>query len=104
MIPSGLPWIAALVLFMSLTGMAQERFVGGHVGVGFPLVTHDGGNVTTLGDDFRASLRVAITVSGSGRMYFDLEFVPSVVDRPRQVNLTLNPGILWRLGHGFAAG
>jgi hypothetical protein len=37
-------------------------------------------------------------------MYFDLEFVPAVVDKPRQVNLTVNPGLLWRLGHGFAAG
>ena len=36
-------------------------------------------------------------------MYFDLEF-PAVVDKPRQVNLTVNPGLLWRLGHGFAAG
>jgi hypothetical protein len=35
-------------------------------------------------------------------MYFHLEFVPLIVDRPREVKLTVNPGILWRLGHGFA--
>jgi len=50
------------------------------------------------------SLPVAITVSGPGRLYFDLEFVPTVVDRPRDVTLTVNPGFLWRLGRGFAAG
>ena len=49
-------------------------------------------------------LPLAITVSGPGRMYFDLEFVPTVVDRPRDITLTVNPGFLWRLGHGFAAG
>jgi len=37
------------------------------------------------------SLPVAITVSGPGRLYFDLEFVPTVVDRPRDVTLTVNP-------------
>jgi hypothetical protein len=109
MIPTSKPRIPTLILLLSLAGQmplarAEEKSVGGHVGFGFPLVTRVGGDVTTLGDSFQMSLPVAITVSGSGRMYFDLEFVPSVVDRPRQVNLTVNPGILWRLGHGFAAG
>ena len=99
----------ALILLFLLTGQAQwgraqEKVVGGHVGVGFPIVTHAGGDVTTLGDDFQISLPVAITVSGHGRMYFDLEFVPAIVNSPREVNLTVNPGILWKLGHGFAAG
>jgi hypothetical protein len=37
-------------------------------------------------------------------MYFDLELVPIVVDKPREVQLVVNPGLLWRFGHGFAAG
>ena len=37
-------------------------------------------------------------------MYFDLEFVPIFVDQPREIQLVVNPGFLWRLGHGFAAG
>jgi hypothetical protein len=37
-------------------------------------------------------------------MYFDLELVPIVVDKPREIQLVVNPGILWRFGHGFAAG
>jgi hypothetical protein len=97
-----------LVLLISLAGTgpvrAQERSVGGHFGVGFPLVTRNGSEVTTLGDFFQISVPVAITVSGPGRMYFDLEFVPLIVDKPRDVRLTVNPGLLWRLGHGFAAG
>ena len=102
-------WPAVSILVLSFasqapTARAQERFVGGHAGFGFPLVTHDGGKVTTLGDYFQMSLPVGISVSGTGRMFFDLEFVPLVVDRPRDIRLTVNPGILWKLGHGFAAG
>ena len=97
------------MLLLAITGQpplayAQDKSLGGHVGLGFPLVTDTGGHVTTLGDFFQMSLPVGITVRGSGRMYFDLEFVPLVVDKPRHVNLTVNPGILWKLGHGFAAG
>jgi hypothetical protein len=83
---------------------AGEKNVGGHIGFGFPLVTTDGGTVTTLGDTFQMGLPIGITVTGPGRLFFDLELVPLVVDRPRQVKLTVNPGILWRLGHGFSAG
>jgi hypothetical protein len=101
--------IPMLILLLSTTWQttpahAEDKVVGGHVGFGFPLVTHAGGDVTTIADDFRMSLPVAITVSGPGRMYFDLEFVPTVVDKPRDITLTVNPGLLWRLGHGFAAG
>ncbi|HWB86581.1 MAG TPA: hypothetical protein VG675_20730 [Bryobacteraceae bacterium] len=108
-IPPGIPRIPALILLLLLAGQAplaraQEKTVGGHLGFGFPLVTTAGGDVTTLADSFQMSLPVAITVSGSGRMYFDLEFVPLIVDSPREVRLTVNPGILWRLGHGFAVG
>ena len=99
----------AVLLFSTLTAQAtlaraEEKSVGGHVGFGFPLVTRTGDDVTTLGDYFQMGLPIGITVTGSGRLYFDLEFVPLVVDKPRQVSLTVNPGILWRLGHGFAAG
>ena len=101
-----MPAAGLLLLLVGLEppARAQEKTVGGHVGVGFPLVTYGGGDVTTLGDTFQASLPVAITVNGPGRMYFDLEFVPLVVDSPRDVRLTVNPGFLWRLDHGFAAG
>ena len=103
-------WLSMLALLLSFCGpqrlvYAQEKTtVGGHVGFGFHLVTKDGGNVSSLADNFQMSLPVAITVNGPGRMYFDLEFVPIVVDKPREIQLVVNPGFLWRLGHGFAAG
>ena len=95
-----------LMLMASHTQLfgADDKTVGGHVGFGFPLVTKDGGNVSSLADNFAMSLPVAITVNGPGRMYFDLELVPIVVDRPREIQFVLNPGFLWRVGHGIAVG
>jgi hypothetical protein len=83
---------------------AEDKNVGGHVGFGSPLVTKDGDNVSSLADNFQMGLPIAITVNGPGRMYFDLELVPVVVDKPREIQLVVNPGFLWQLGHGFAAG
>jgi hypothetical protein len=107
--PVRAPCIPSLVLLLSLAvqmplARAQEKTVGGHVGFGFPLVTKDGGNVSSLADNFAMSLPVAITVNGPGRMYFDLELVPIVVDHPREIQFVLNPGFLWRVGHGIAVG
>ena len=104
-----LPRIPVMLLLFAIAwqmpiAWAEDKNVGGHVGFGFPLVTKDGGNVSSLADNFQMGLPVAITVNGPGRMYFDLEFVPVVVDKPREIQLVVNPGFLWRLGHGFAAG
>ena len=99
-----LTWSTLLALSIPLFGGDGDKYVGGHVGFGFPLVTKDGGNVSTLADNFQMGLPVAITVNGPGRMYFDLELVPVIVDKPREIQLVVNPGFLWRFGHGFAAG
>jgi hypothetical protein len=103
-----LSWSPILILLVLLAPVplsgADDKYVGGHVGFGFPLVTKDGGNVSSLADNFYMGLPVAITVNGPGRMYFDLEFVPYVVDKPREIQLVINPGFLWRVGHGFAVG
>jgi len=34
-------------------------------------------------------------------MAFDLELVPSVQNSPRKVSLTVHPGVVWGVGHGF---
>jgi hypothetical protein len=109
--PAGLSWSAIVILLMLMASPillsgsgADDKEVGGHVGFGFPLVTKDGDNVSSLADNFYMGLPIAITVNGPGRMYFDLELVPIIVDKPREIQLVVNPGFLWRLGHGFAAG
>jgi hypothetical protein len=72
---SGILRIPVVILLLSLAwqaplARAQDKSVGGHVGFGFPLVTHAGGDVTTIADVFRMSLPIAITVSGPAQDVF----------------------------------
>ena len=85
-------------------GPAAAQTLGGHMGVVFPLVTHAGGETTNLADNLNFGFPVGITVKGSGRTAFDMEFVPTIQDSPRHVGLTLHPGMLWGLGKGFTFG
>jgi hypothetical protein len=106
--------VAAMVSVMMCTlriGEAQPGAsepggdrLGGHIGFVLPLVTHAGGQTTTLDENFGIGFPVGITVKSSGRTSFDFEFVPFIQDTPRKVSLTVHPGLLYGLGHGFTAG
>jgi hypothetical protein len=99
-------WIVA-GLFAAVTVIEQpyravaQNTVGGHFGVAFPLVTRADGKTTNLGDNFTTAFPMGITIKRQGaRMAFDLELVPAIQDSPRQVNLTIHPGLIWNLkGH-----
>jgi hypothetical protein len=80
--------------------------LGGHIGVLFPLVTHSGGQtINNLADQLAVGFPVGITVKGSGRTAFDLEFVPQYNSTgPRLTTLTIHPGLIYSLGHGYAVG
>jgi hypothetical protein len=86
---------------------AQEGpTLGGHMGFVLPLVTHSGGQtINNTADQFSIGFPVGITVKGKGRTAFDLELVPFInTARPRTNSLTIHPGLIWSLGHGFGAG
>jgi hypothetical protein len=105
-------WITLAVLATTLAGrvaLAQTQdgiTIGGHIGFVLPLVTHVGGQtINDTADQFSIGFPVGITVKGSGRMAFDLELVPSInTAPPRQTTLTVHPGLVWNLGHGWGAG
>jgi hypothetical protein len=79
--------------------------LGGHIGFLLPLVTHSGGQTTSLGDAPAVGFPTGITVKGSGPMAFDFEFVPQYnATGARQTTLTLHPGLIFGLGHGWAVG
>jgi hypothetical protein len=88
----------------AVSGASAQDRLGGHVGFVLPLVTHAGGQTTTLGDNYSMGFPMGITVKGSGRLAFDMEFVPSVQNSPRQVSLTVHPGLVAGVGHGFSVG
>jgi hypothetical protein len=79
--------------------------LGGHIGFVLPLVTQSGGQTTSLGDQPAVGFPVGITVKGSGRTAFDLEFVPQYnATGQRLTTLTIHPGLIYSLGHGYAVG
>jgi hypothetical protein len=79
--------------------------LGGHIGFVLPLVTHSGGQTTSLADQPAVGFPVGITVKGSGRTAFDLEFVPQYnATGQRLTTLTIHPGLIYSLGHGYAVG
>jgi hypothetical protein len=79
--------------------------LGGHIGFVLPLVTHSGGQTTSLADQPAVGFPMGITVKGSGRTAFDLEFVPQYnATGQRLTTLTIHPGLIYSLGHGYAVG
>jgi hypothetical protein len=114
-------WIILAVVATTLMGSAplartqegsapqtQEQkgpTLGGHIGFLLPLVTHSGGQTTSLADAPAVGFPVGITVKGSGRTAFDLEFVPQYnATGQRLTTLTIHPGLIYGLGHNWAVG
>src|SRR6516164_3645031 len=89
-----------LMLCTARNGEAEDT-LGGHIGFVLPLVTHAGGQTTNLADNFGIGFPVGITVKGSGRLAFDLKFVPFIQNSPRKTTVTVHPGLLYGIGHGF---
>ena len=100
-------WLAAAVGAALMFGIAlpiQAQAVGGHMGFVLPVVTRAGGQTTNLADNFSIGFPIGITIKSKGRGAFDMEFVPSIQDSPRQVSLTFHPGGVWSVGHDIGVG
>jgi hypothetical protein len=89
---------------LAFASVAAGQTIGGHIGFVLPLVTRADGQTTTLGDSFSIGFPTGVTVKGSGRLAFDMELVPSVQNTPRSVTLTVHPGFVESVGHGFGVG
>jgi hypothetical protein len=96
--------VAATFLVGSTAIAGAQTPIGGHIGFVLPLVTRVGGQTTNLGDNFSIGFPVGITIKGKGRMAFDMELVSSIQNKPRVVALTVHPGVVWGVGHGFGVG
>jgi hypothetical protein len=95
--------MVAIALTVPARAAAQDR-VGGHFGAVFPLVSHAGGETTTIGDDFTIGFPMGVTVKLTGGWAFDLELVPVIQNDPLFVSLTVHPGVIRSLSGGYAAG
>jgi len=94
--------VAMSALFASPASAADT--IGGHFGAVIPLVSRDNGTTTTVSDDFSAGFPMGVTVKRDGGWAFDLELVPVVQNKPLFVSLTVHPGVVKSLAHGYAAG
>lgn len=95
----------ALVLLAGAVPMARaQNNIGGHIGFVIPWVTRTGDHTTSIADSFAIGFPIGITFKGKGRMNLDLEMVPSVQGHPRDVSLTVDPGLVWGLDHGVGVG
>src|SRR6185503_5511372 len=104
-------YFSLLLRFILLLGVlavpgraAAQNRIGGHFGAVFPLVTHADGETVTIGDDFKVGFPMGVTVKTSDKWAFDLELVPVIQNDPLFVSLTVHPGIIRALSHGYAAG
>lgn len=95
--------ILVLTAAMPAAAAAQDR-VGGHFGFVIPLVTRANDTTTTVSDDFVIGFPTGITLNTSDRLAFDLELVPVIQNEPLHVDLTVHPGVIFRLADRFSAG
>ena len=85
-----------------------QTTVGGHIGVGIPWVTWAGGpngETTDISKSYSINVPFGVTVQGQGPVFVDFEFVPGVNQGPlHNTSLTVDPGVLFKLGHEFTFG
>ena len=96
--------VLAVPLWLSIVPAAKAQSIGGHIGFVLPLVTHAAGDTTNIADNFSIGFPFGVTFKSKGPMALDFEFVPAIQDSPRHTGLTVHPGAIYALGHGFAAG
>jgi hypothetical protein len=96
--------LAVIALFSSAAVVKAQVTVGGHVGFVIPWVTHAGGATTTIADRFQIGFPIGVTFKGQGPLALDLEMIPSIAASPQTVSLTIDPGVVYGLSHGFGLG
>jgi len=106
----GLRFLVITVALQVAAGAAAhgQTTVGGHVGIGIPWVTWDSppnGQTTDISKSYSINVPFGVTVKGQGPVFVDFEFVPGVNQGPpHNTSLTVDPGVLFKLGHGFTFG
>lgn len=96
------------VLTLFVAGSAPlakaQTTVGGHIGGLVPWITWAGGQNTTVFDSWKFGVPFGVTVKGEGPVFVDFEFIPTVSEVPHETTLTVDPGVLFRVGRGFTLG
>ena len=93
--------VAGVVLWTS-NAAAQERSVGGHVGVAFPLVWRSEDKTTTLAEEFAISVPVGVILRRNTGLPIDIGIAPTLLHDGR-VNVSVSASAVRGIGRGFSA-
>lgn len=97
-----------LLVVSTFSVSAQEHFpkLAGHVGIVHPLLTISDGNTTgNFGNSYSVGFPLSINIWKTEKVGFSFEIIPAIRSENgshKMNNLTLHPGILYRLGKGYA--
>jgi hypothetical protein len=103
---------AAILAALCIVGIAvpsaawadPPKRIGGHVGFVIPLVSHSGGQTTTVADNFVIGFPTGFGLKKFGRAAIDMEVVPVLQNQPRHMSLELHPGVVFGVSPNVAAG
>ncbi|HLJ30554.1 MAG TPA: hypothetical protein VKY85_27870 [Candidatus Angelobacter sp.] len=96
---------AGAIFALNLTAVAKAQDnIGGHIGFVIPWATHADGQTTTIFDNYTFGFPIGVTFKGTEHMNIDLEMIPFISQKPKQVTLTVDPGIVWSVSHGVGVG
>jgi hypothetical protein len=97
--------MAVGLLVVPMHSLYAQATVGGHLGFLVPWVTWEGGQTNTVFDSYSFGMPFGINVGAQGhRMSVDFEFIPTVSQSPHETTLTVDPGVLYKLDHGYTVG
>jgi hypothetical protein len=96
--------MAIALLVVSPQSLHAQATVGGHLGFLVPWLTRSAGQTTTVFDSYSFGMPFGVSVQGQGRMFVDFEFIPTVSQTPHETTLTVDPGVLYKISHGFTVG
>lgn len=91
------------LLILTPFAKAQDN-IGGHIGFVIPWVTHADGQTTSVFDNYAVGFPIGVTFKGTSHLNIDFEMIPSISQRPKEVTLTVDPGVVWSISHGYSVG
>ena len=90
------------VMLWTSNAAAQERSVGGHVGVALPLVWRSEDKTTTMAEEFAISVPVGVILRKNTGLPIDIGVAPTLLHNGR-VTFSASVNAVRGIGRGFSA-
>ncbi len=93
--------LCTLVLLWASHAAAQDRSIGGHVGVALPLISRSEGEITMMTDAVAISFPVGVVFRKTSQLPIDIAVVPTLLDDGR-LNFAIGLNTVRGIGRGYA--